>query len=99
MQIIFVTGTAKMDQVYRHINFTTFITLLHYNYLSVQAITMKFLSLMNNLISNILQLTEGKYCTQNQNIKHCLIWCICADLVPFCWPGPILKLHDSEDSL
>ena len=38
-----------------------FSTLLHYNYSSVQAIEMTFLPLMNNLLNNIMQLTENKY--------------------------------------
>ena len=32
----------------------------------VKAGKIKLLPLMRNLISNILQLTESKYCTQNQ---------------------------------
>ena len=52
------SGHTKFDHIFQVCYIIT-TDLLKLNY------DMKFLSSINNLISNILELTEGKYCTQN----------------------------------
>ena len=81
---IHICDLACKNRLSEHNKLLIFLSLLYHN-LTIYATETKFLSLLQNLIGILLQLTEMRYYILNR--RYYQIYNSCAHMVDFCRPG------------